>query len=95
MHALSVANTIERAIGTQETRLGHVKLHLPMPLDGTESATDRALVYYMTTIKIDTEGHMVPFRTCLSVLGDILCLSSIVELIMEKINRTCQWWRSV
>ena len=59
-----------------------------MPLNGTESAADHALVYHMTTAKIDTEGHHVPFRTHLSVLVSILCLSSGAELTIEEINRT-------
>ena len=59
-----------------------------MPLNGTELADDRALVYYTTTAKIDTEENMVPFRTRLSVLADIFCLSSIAELTMVEINRT-------
>ena len=65
VHSLPVANTMESAIRTQETRLRHKKVHLPMPLNGTESAADPALVYYTLTAKIDTEGHMVPFHACL------------------------------
>ena len=57
-----------------------------MPLDGTESAADRALVYYTYTMtaKIDTEGYLAPFYTHFSVLAGILCLSSMTELTKRK-----------
>ena len=88
VHALPVANIMESAIRMQETRLRYKKVHLPMPLHVTESAADRALVYYTTTTKIGTEGQMVPFRTCLSVLTDIRCLSSVAKLTIKEINQT-------
>ena len=59
-----------------------------MPLDDTETDDDCALVYYTTATKIETKGHMVPFCTCLSILADILCLSSVSGLTMEEITRT-------
>ena len=88
VHALPVANTMESAIKTQETRLGHRKVHVPIHLNGTETDVDRALVYHTTAAKIDTEGHMVPFRTRVSVIANILCLSSVSDLTMGEIVRT-------
>ena len=79
---------MEIASKMREIRLGHKKVHPPITLNGTETDADRALVYYTTAAKIDTEEHMVLFRTYLSILANILCLSSVVELAMEEIKRT-------
>ena len=63
-------------------------MYLPIPLDDTETNTDRALVYYTVSTKIDSDGHNVPYRTQLAVLAEILCLPSILGFTMEEIMRT-------
>ena len=85
---LPPATNLEKGIKLQETRLGYKKIFLPVPLDGTEKPTDRALVYYTATAKIESEGDKVPYRTRLAVLVEILCLESVSGLTIDEIFRT-------
>ena len=87
-NGLATATNLEKGVKLQETRLGHKKLFLPVPLNGMEQPTDRALVYYTATAKMESEGDKVSYRTRLAVLAEILCLESVNGLTIDEIFRT-------
>ena len=87
-NGLATATNLEKGVKLQETRIGHKKLFLPVPLDGTEQPTDRALVYYTATAKMESDADKVPYRTRLAVLAEILCLESVNGLTIDEIFRT-------
>ena len=83
--ALPMATTLEAGIPQMETRLGHKKILLPVPLIGTEDPSTRALVYYAATAKIDAEGASVSHRIRLMTLAGILNLNSVIDLTIGRL----------
>ena len=58
--ALDMATTIE-SLKQIETRLGYKKVFLPVPLNGTETEDERALLFYRASAKIKHEGTGVAY----------------------------------
>ena len=82
--ALPMATTMETLKQT-ETRLGHKKVFLPVPLDGTETEDKRALHFYRTSAKIEHEGAGVTYAVRISCLAEILSLTSVSSLTMVEL----------
>jgi len=84
--ALPMATTME-SLKQVETRLGHKKVFLPIPLDGTQTEDERALLFYRASAKIEHEGTGVAYALMITCLAEILCPTSITSLTMAEIFR--------
>ena len=84
--ALPMATTME-SLKQVATRLGHKKIFLPLPLNGTETEDERALLFYRASAKIEHEGTGVAYALRIACLAEILCLTSITSLTMAEIFR--------
>ena len=82
--ALPMATTIE-SLKQVETRLGHKKVFLPIPLNGKETEDERALLFYRASAKIEHEGTGVAYALRIACLVEIFCLTSITSLTMAEI----------